>query len=213
MRPDSPPQDALAEELVRCIGRIRARGWCDGTSGNYSVTLDRDPLRLLITPSGADKGAIRSDELLVVGDDGFPVGAGIGKPSAETRIHVSLATLCGAEAILHTHSVWSTLLGEHFLDSGGFRLTGYEMLKGLSGVNSHEEQVLVPVIPNTQDMQAMAADVERVVRDNDRLWGFVIAGHGLYTWGRDLAEAHRHLEIFEFLLRVAGRRTSFAPLD
>ncbi len=29
--------------------------------------------------------------------------------------------------------------------------------------------------------------------------GFLIAGHGLYAWGRDVAEARRHVEGFEFL--------------
>ncbi|MET1163044.1 MAG: class II aldolase/adducin family protein, partial [Pseudoxanthomonas sp.] len=28
---------------------------------------------------------------------------------------------------------------------------------------------------------------------------YLIDGHGLYAWGRDMAEARRHLEAFEFL--------------
>jgi methylthioribulose-1-phosphate dehydratase len=36
--------------------------------------------------------------------------------------------------------------------------------------------------------------------DAGPLSGYLIAGHGLYAWGRDLAEARRHLEAFEFML-------------
>ena len=34
---------------------------------------------------------------------------------------------------------------------------------------------------------------------DDRAPGYLIRGHGLYTWGRDVAEALRHLEAFDFL--------------
>jgi methylthioribulose-1-phosphate dehydratase len=40
--------------------------------------------------------------------------------------------------------------------------------------------------------------------------GFLIRSHGLYTWGRDLAEANRQLEILEFLLEVTARKRGMA---
>ncbi len=35
--------------------------------------------------------------------------------------------------------------------------------------------------------------------------GFLLRSHGLYTWGADLPQAVRHVEILEFLLEVVGR--------
>jgi methylthioribulose-1-phosphate dehydratase len=40
--------------------------------------------------------------------------------------------------------------------------------------------------------------------------GFLLAKHGLYTWGRDLAEARRHIEIHEFLFEVVARSRMLA---
>jgi methylthioribulose-1-phosphate dehydratase len=205
-------KERLALDLVACLARIRARGWCEATSGNYSVALASAPPRLLITPSGVDKGRLAPGDLLEIDGEGRVV-AGAGRPSDESALHVTLVREAGAGAVLHTHSVWGTLLGERFLEQGGFHLGGYEMLKGLAGVSSHEERVFVPVVGNSQDMNALAGVLERLLRDEARFCGFLIAGHGLYTWGRDLPEAYRHVEAFEFLFQVVGRRIRWEPFE
>jgi methylthioribulose-1-phosphate dehydratase len=85
-----------------------------------------------------------------------------------------------------------------FAPQGHLRLEGYELLKAFAGNQTHEMAIDVPVLPNTQDMPALAAQVEDLL-DRQSLWGYLIDGHGLYAWGRDMAEARRHLEAFEFL--------------
>jgi methylthioribulose-1-phosphate dehydratase len=202
---------AIAEQLCAVVGRLNECGWCLGTSGNFSVVLEASPLRLLITRSGLDKARLTPEDLVVVGADARPIAGQAGRPSAEALIHGTVATLTGAGSILHTHSVWNTLLGEHHLDQGGFTITGYEMLKGIHGVETHEAEVFVPVLENTQDMVRLAADVTDLLSSQPGLAGFLIAGHGLYTWGATLEEAQRHVEILEFLFEVCGRRTRFRP--
>lgn len=211
-----PPLDEegrrdVAGALCRVVRAIHARGWCLGTSGNFSVTLARRPLELLITRSGRDKGRLGTGDLVVV--DGRGEARGDGRPSAETLLHCTLARRAGAGATLHTHSVAATLLGERFLADGGFTISGYEMLKGLAGVRTHEAVVFVPVVANTQDMTALSRELDELLERRAGLHGFLIAGHGLYAWGRDLEEAHRHVEIFEFLLECVARRTGFEPLS
>src|SRR5258708_7003738 len=94
------------------IGReFQQRGWVLGTSGNFSAVLSREPLRLLITSSGVDKGALAAANFLQVDANGVPVD-GLQRPSAETALHLAVARLRGASAVLHTHSVWSTILSE-----------------------------------------------------------------------------------------------------
>lgn len=203
--------ETAARDLAGRVSRIHARGWCDGTAGNFSVVVSDDPLRLLITPSGLDKAGLTAADLLLVGADGMPVDGAPGKPSAETALHLALLQVSGARAILHTHSVWNTLLGEHFLVRGELRLTGYEMLKGIEGIESHSEELVVPVIANSQDLTRLGAAMQLVLRQSPDLRGLLIAGHGLYAWGRSLDEAHRHVEIFEFLFRLAGRRVVLVP--
>lgn len=195
----------LAEQLVE-IGRyFHARGWVLGTSGNFSAVIDRDPLRLAITASGLDKGALTPGQILTIDDQGS-VTAGEGRPSDETKLHLAVVRLRGAGAVLHTHSVWSTILSLENSHVGGLAISGYEMLKGLSGVRTHKHREWVPIIDNSQDMDALAAKVEEALEAHPAAHGFLLAGHGLYTWGKDLAEARRHIEIFEFLLEAVGRR-------
>src|SRR5690606_30985989 len=101
--------------------------------------------------------------------------------------------------VLHTHSPAQTVASRLFAPEGRVRLEGYELLKAFRGNETHETRVDVPVLPNTQHMPTLAAQVEALL-DRGTMWGYLIDGHGLYAWGRDMAEARRHLEAFEFLL-------------
>ena len=187
------------------LGRLcYARGWVFGTSGNFSAVLGREPLRLAITPSGADKGGLNAAEILEIDASGELL-SGTGRPSAETAIHVAIARAAGAGAVVHTHSTWSTLLSEAHAAEGGLALQGYEMLKGLTGVSTHAHREWIPILENTQDWAAEAPNVEERLRRDGAGHAFLIRRHGLYTWGRDVAEARRHVEILEFLLEVVGR--------
>jgi methylthioribulose-1-phosphate dehydratase len=109
----------------------------------------------------------------------------------------------GANAVLHTHSTWSTLLSGAF--DAELSITGYEMLKGLEGVTTHEHREPIPIIENSQDMPRLAASVEEALSNNPRAHAFLLRRHGLYTWGRGIEEAKRHVEILEFLLEAEGR--------
>jgi methylthioribulose-1-phosphate dehydratase len=184
------------------------RGWSVGTSSNYSVVLGKEPLELLITASGKDKGRLTRGDFVRVGANGKPTGEGQPKSSAETLLHVVAAQQPGVGAVLHTHSVWSTILSDIFFPQGGFELAGYEMLKGLEGISTHETTAWVEIFDNTQNIPALAEQVrERMNNPAEPLqYGYLIRRHGLYTWGRDLDEARRHVEIFEFLFECVARR-------
>jgi methylthioribulose-1-phosphate dehydratase len=206
-----PAAELPARPEVRALQEVGAlfyeRGWSVGTSSNYSVVLNREPVRLLITASGKDKRRLGAGDFVVVDEAGRPVDAAQPRPSAETLLHVAAAQQPGVGAVLHTHSVWGTLLSDLYFRHGGLELEGYEMLKGLAGVASHEHRQWVEIFDNTQDIAALARRVRQRFADADRplRHGFLIRRHGLYTWGRDLDEARRHVEIFEFLFEVVGR--------
>ena len=192
------------------------RGWSVGTSSNYSVVVNRSPLQLIVTASGMDKGRLSANDFVRVNYDGVQVDASNlpttdqPRSSAETQLHVILARQDEVGSVLHTHSVWGTLLSEHYAAAGGFEIEDYEMLKGLSGVKTHSHTESVPIFDNTQDIPKLAEKVEDRLHDASlpRIHGFLIRNHGLYTWGADLAEARRHVEIFEFLFEVLGRKLS-----
>jgi methylthioribulose-1-phosphate dehydratase len=195
--------------LARIGREFHGRGWALGTSGNYSAVLRRDPLRLLITSSGSDKSELTGSDFLQIDGQGR-VLAGSGKPSAETFLHLAAARAKNAGCVLHTHSVWSTLLSQRYASKGGLAISGYEMLKGLTGVLTHEHREWIPIFENSQDIPALAEKVQSELERETSAHGFLLSGHGLYTWGEDVAQARRHVEIFEFLLQVVGRR-EFGP--
>jgi methylthioribulose-1-phosphate dehydratase len=191
--------------LLAATGRaLHARGWALGTSGNFSAVVRREPLVLAISRSGVDKGRLAPADILEVDGNGLPLEAEA-RPSDETVVHLAVVCERGAGAVLHTHSVWNTLLSEAAGDAGGLRLCGYEMLKGLAGVSTHEHDEWVPILENTQDYGRMSRDVKAALGRHPLAHGLLLRGHGLYAWGRDLEEAQRHVEVLEFLFEVEGR--------
>jgi methylthioribulose-1-phosphate dehydratase len=186
-----------AGEIVANVRELAAAGWTPATSSNFSRRLD-DHLAA-ITISGRDKGRLTEDDIMVVDFDGRAVGSDH-RPSAETRLHTQLyRRFPDVGCILHTHSQNQTIASRLFAGHGHVRLDGYELLTAFRGNDTHETEVIVPVLPNSQDMATLAAQVDCLL-DQRPMWGYLIDGHGLYAWGRDMAEARRHLEAFEFLL-------------
>ena len=187
----------LADLLITNIAELARAGWTPATSSNFSHRLD--DRHCAITVSGKDKGRLLREDIMVVDFDGQAVGRPL-RPSAETLLHTQLyARFPDVGCVLHTHSQVQTIASRLFAAQGHVRLEGYELLKALHGNTTHELSIDLPVFPNTQDMDILAAQVETALAHGP-LWGYLIDGHGLYAWGRDMAEARRHLEAFEFLL-------------
>jgi methylthioribulose-1-phosphate dehydratase len=187
----------LAGEIIVNVRELSARGWTPATSSNFSHRLD--DRHAAVTVSGRDKGRLRETDIMVVDFDGRAVSSDH-RPSAETLLHTQLyrrAPEIGC--VLHTHSQAQTVASRLFAGQGHVRLEGYELLKAFHGNDTHEAAIDVPVFSNTQDMRILAAQVDALL-DRQGMWGYLIDGHGLYAWGRDMAEARRHLEAFEFLL-------------
>ena len=220
----------LREELCAAMAAVHQRGWCEGTGGNFSCVLERHPLLLLMAPSGVDKGRVQPQELLVVDGEGG-VCRGGGRASAETLLHLAIVKETGAGAVLHTHSQAGTLLSQMSWDQADRRrksgspssqeavgckesgeedgvafleVRNLEMLKGIAGITTHRSEVRIPVMANDQDLSRLSRRAAPHLGNAPA--GILIAGHGLYAWGRDLNEARRHLEILEFLLEQRWRQ-------
>lgn len=187
---------ACAAEIIAHARELAVRGWTPSTSGNFSMRLS-DEL-MAITASGANKGRLCEADVIAVDLSGRPVGTER-LPSAETALHAALYRRADVGAVLHTHSPAQTVASILHAADGRVRLRGYELLKALRGQHTHDATVDVPVVPNAQDTAALAAAADRAIAGADR-WGYLIAGHGMYAWGRDIAEARRHLEAFDFML-------------
>jgi methylthioribulose-1-phosphate dehydratase len=199
---DTLPYDSArladaASQLVAITRELSARGWTPATSSNFSMRLD--DRHAAVTVSGRDKGRLVEDDIMVVDFHGRPVATDK-RPSAETVLHTQLyARLPEVNCVLHTHSIAQTLASRLYAGAGHIRFEDYELIKAFPGQDTHDAEMDLCVLPNNQHIPTLAAQVDCLL-DRGPMWGYLIDGHGMYAWGRDLPEARRHLEAFEFLI-------------
>lgn len=186
-----------ATDIVNAGRCLYDRGWSPATSSNYSARLDDN--HIAITISGRHKGRLTPADVMVVDLQGRPVQSEA-RSSAETRLHTVLYQVFpDIGAVLHTHSVSGTVLSRLCSAGESLVLEGYELQKAFTGVDTHETALTVPVFDNTQDIDALADRTAAWFRQNPDHPGYLIRGHGLYTWGATMDDCLRHLEAFEFL--------------
>lgn len=190
-------------ELVAACHWIGAKGWAPATGGNMSVR--QDDIHCLLSESGKDKGRLTVDDFIQV-----EIATGLApsgrKPSAETGLHTLIYRLFPeAGAVLHTHTVNSTVLSR-VEKSAALVLQGYEMQKSLTGQTTHLDALPIAIFDNDQDIDRLAGQIERFASETPLRYGFLLRGHGLTCWGKDVAQARQHLEGLEFLFECEMQR-------
>jgi len=192
-----------AQHIIAAGRFIDSKGWVPATSGNFSARLPDGTIA--ITVSGKHKGQLQLDDIMLIDADANALDGK--KPSAETVLHTSLyKRFPDVQAILHPHSLNATLVSKIFKSE--IVLQDYELLKALSGITTHESRVVVPIFANDQNIPRLAEQVEQYIDKHAVCYAYIIAGHGLYTWGASVQEALCHLEALDFLfdceLRLYG---------
>ena len=183
-----------AQELVAAGRELHAQGWVPATSGNFSARVDGE--RIAITVSGRHKGRLTVDDIMLIDYEGQSLDGK--KPSAETALHTQIyQRFPQAHVVLHPHSPSATALSRAV--SGRLVLENYELLKALSGIKTHAAKVGIPIFQNDQDIPRLADEVAAYMHEYPDLKGYLIAGHGFYTWGETADDALRHVEALEFL--------------
>ncbi len=189
---------AHANTIADTAGELAALGWTPATSSNFSMRLDAR--HVAVTVSGRDKGKLGEGDVMVVDLDNHPVATTL-RPSAETALHTQIYRRFPAVgAVLHTHSRAQSVASRLFAATGKVRFEGWELQKAISGYDTHESVLDLPVFPNTQDMSVLVGRIDAWLDAGKPLLGYLIDGHGIYAWGVDMAEARRHIEAYEFLL-------------
>ena len=189
---------AEARAAIVAVGRwLDGKGWAPATAGNYSMRLDDGTFA--VTVSGRHKGRLTGDDVMRV--DAAGVSLDGKKPSAETALHLAIyRDFPDAGAVLHSHSPAAVGLSRAFPELHGYPLAGHEMLKALPGISTHETEVTIPIVDNSQDMAKIDAAVAPWLLEPGAAPAYLIRSHGLYAWGKDLAEAERVLEGTEWLI-------------
>ena len=183
-----------AHEIIEAGRSLYRMGLVPATSGNFSARLADG--NIAITVSGRHKGKLTEADIMIIDSEGKPLDAR--QPSAETGLHIQIYKhFPEARAILHPHSMSAVLLSQRYPDYVALR--DYELLKAFAGITTHETEVIVPVFDNDQDIPRLATKVQDYLDHNESVYGYIIANHGLYTWGRDMDETLRYIEAFEYL--------------
>lgn len=189
-----------ARELIEAGRFIHRRGWAPATSGNFSARLSNG--RIAITVSGKHKGELAPDDIMLIDAEGRPLDGK--KPSAETLLHTSLyRRYPSVGAVLHPHTPGATMISRLVRDA--LVLEDYELLKALAGIDTHETRIHIPIFPNDQNIPRLALKVDEYLELHGDIHGYIIAGHGFYTWGETVRDALRHVEALEFLFDIETR--------
>jgi len=195
---DRPGGMTVANPTVADVAaRMYRNGWMRGTSGNISRRRQVDPLILEVSASGVPKDRLGPDDAIAIDQLGRPLPGQAGAPSAEALVHSVISQKADAGGVVHVHLHSSVLAAA--LDPGGVPLAGIEQLKGL-GLPA-DERVVIPVVPNSQDMTELSGRIRDVMEP--RIPVVIVAGHGVYVWGRDLEEAAQRTESVDWLLSLS----------
>ncbi len=202
---NAPAFPALTEPdaVQAVIGLARwcgAKGWVPATAGNFSARIDL--ARAACTATGGDKGALTEAGVIVLDIAETLDGPCHPRMSAEGPLHLQLYRDDPAiGAVAHAHPLSAVVLSRRYLDKGRIVIEGWEMQKAIRGVATHEGAIELPIFANDQDTRRLGLRVSEARGDwNGPVFGYLIAGHGIYAWGRDAFEARRHLEAYAHLL-------------
>ena len=116
-----------------------------------------------------------------------PVGAAVARVSAEALLHVEIVRARGpAPCCTHTRSgARSSPTGT--ATRAALAIEGYEMLKGLEGVRTHEHREWLPIVENDQDMPRLAGVVRDALDAHPAAHGVPAAPSRAVHLGRRLA--------------------------
>lgn len=201
-------REHLSQTIIEAGRFLYGRGWSPATSSNYSARLTSS--EVLLTVSGKHKGQLTTEDLLAVDMDGNSLEPGK-KPSAETGLHLQIYRWQPeVGAVLHTHSVGATVLSRLTL-SDSLVFADYELQKAFTGITTHESQVCIPIFDNDQNIERLAAKVQPWLENHPECVGYLIRGHGLYTWGAKMDDVLRQVEAFEFLFECELKLKAVQP--
>ena len=185
-----------ARELVEAGRALYEQGMVPATSGNFSVRIAED--RIAITVTGRHKGQLNISDIMQI--DACGQSSDGRRPSAETALHLQIyRRYPDVAVILHHHSLYATLLSQLVADE--VLLAEYELLKAFSEIDTHETRLRLPVFENNQDISMLASQVDNYMDVNSPVFGYLIRGHGLYTWAESVTTALKYVEAFEFLFK------------
>ena len=173
---------------MQIVNELYAAQLITATGGNVSLRTPEDPAQAWITPSQLFKGDLRAEILVRIGMDGRAVEPGGRSPSSEALMHTAvLAARPDAQAVIHCHAPWATILAN----------TGLPFLPISTEAAFLVNIGRIPfVMPGTQEL------ADAIVAAMGKGWAVLMQNHGLLVAGRTLRRAADMCEIIERTAQV-----------
>ena len=200
--------DELKEQAWRANLEIPRRGLALYTFGNVSA-FDAERAVFAIKPSGVDYENLTAADMVVVDLDAKVI-EGTLRPSSDTRTHAALyRAFKGIGGIVHTHSTYATAWAQACMPIPIYGTT-------------HADH-LAEDVPCTELMTAEAVSLDyeaetgtQIVdcfrtRDPNQTPMVLVAGHGVFTWGKTADKAVYHAVVLEELAKMAAITHSLDP--
>jgi L-fuculose-phosphate aldolase len=172
-------------ELVKFCRLLYDRNLTVSAGGNMSLMIGDG--KILITPSGRNKGLLEPDELVLMDTDGTVIGDG--KPSMESKMHLALYRLNEeTRAVVHCHPLWCTSLA----------VKGTAVKTELTP----EGIILLGKVPVIPYFTPGSEELAEAVASNHNAKAMIMARHGAITQGKTLEEAYNRMEELEFQAKL-----------
>ena len=196
----------MRELIVELCRNFYDLGWCTGTGGGISIC---DGDTVFMAPSGVQKERIQPDDIFTVSRTGevlsSPDTPGL-KLTACAPLFLAAINQRGAQAVLHSHSVYAALVTSAF--GAAFQISEVEMIKGLRGYGYHDT-ISVPIIENTAHECDLTDALSACIDANPQSDAVLVRNHGIYVWGNSWQQAKTQTECLDYLFRYALMQRQF----
>jgi len=164
-----------------------AKGYVVASEGNMSIRMGAN--KILITPSGKNKGMLKEKDLVVVTLNGKRISGSL-KPSSELLMHLFVyQKRKDVNAVVHAHPPYSLAFASAHLPLAQNLLPEVIMFLG-------EIPLAAYATPSTEEVpKSLSSFIEK---HNT----FLLENHGVLTLGKDIDEAYSRLEMVEHLAKV-----------
>jgi L-ribulose-5-phosphate 4-epimerase len=201
--------EELKAKVCRANLDLVAQGLVIQTWGNASG-IDREHDLVVIKPSGVPYAGMQPEHMVVVSLETGKVVDGNLIPSSDTPTHLMLyRAFKDVGGVVHTHSLYATAWAQagRGIPAYGTTQADYwygdvpctRLLTPKEIKNDYEAntgQVIVDAFQKLDPMQHPAV---------------LVAGHGPFSWGRDVDEAVHNASVLEFIARLASETLRLNP--
>jgi L-ribulose-5-phosphate 4-epimerase len=198
--------ELLKKEVCQANLDLVRQGLLVHTWGNASG-LDRARGLVVIKPSGVSYVGMKPSDMVVVALETGKVVEGKFKPSSDTATHLALFRAFGSiGGIVHTHSLHATAWAQARRPIPALGTTHADYFHGAVPCT---RPLTAREIKTDYELNTGRVIIERF-RNLDPLHypAVLVASHGPFTWGADVAGAAHNAAILEFVARLAAETVS-----